>query len=87
MNTTIDAAGRIVIPKEVRRQAGLAPGMTVEVCCRDGRVEIEPAPLKVKLVQRGHLLVAVAEEPVEPLTTEIVERTREELRRERVPEA
>ncbi len=87
MNTTIDAAGRVVIPREVRRQAGLNPGTVVEVRCRDGRVEIDAAPLKVKLVQRGHLLVAVAEEPVEPLTTEIVERTLEELRRERVPEA
>lgn len=82
MNTTIDAAGRIVIPKEVRRQAGLAPGTVVEVRFRDGRVEIEAAPIRVKLVRQGPLLVAVPEGKVPPMTVEDVEAIREAVRRD-----
>jgi AbrB family looped-hinge helix DNA binding protein len=88
MNTTIDAAGRLVIPKEIRREAGLRPGMPLAVRWRGGRIEIEPRPLPVKLVRRGKLLVAIpAEARPETLTAETVERTRRALRRERTPRA
>lgn len=83
MKTTIDAAGRMVIPKEIRQEAGLKPGMPLDVRWRDGCIEIEPAPLPVKLVRRGHLLVAVPQKEVAPLTGETVEHTRKTLRRER----
>ena len=88
MNTTIDSAGRLVIPQEIRREAGLKAGMTVEVRWRAGRIEIEPLPLPVKLVRRGKLLVAVPEGAVRGvLAAETVERTRRTLRRERGPRA
>jgi AbrB family looped-hinge helix DNA binding protein len=83
MRTTIDAAGRLVIPRELRQEAGISAGMPLDIRLRDGRIEIEPAPLPVKLVRRGHLLVAVPQAPVPPLRPEIVERTRQKLRRER----
>jgi AbrB family looped-hinge helix DNA binding protein len=83
MRTTIDSAGRLVIPKDIRQQAGLRPGMPLDVRVRDGRIEIEPAPLKVKLEKRGRLLVAVPQEPVRPLLHETIEETRRKLRRER----
>src|SRR5690349_14902238 len=83
MKTTIDAAGRLVIPKEIRREAGLRPGMLLEVRWREGRVEIEPAPLPVKLERKGRFLVAIPQREVPPLTTETVERTRRALRHER----
>lgn len=82
MKTTIDAAGRMVIPKEIRREAGLQPGMPLEVRWREGRIEIEPTPLPVKLVRKGRLLIAVPQQDVSPLTAETVERTRRTLRRE-----
>jgi AbrB family looped-hinge helix DNA binding protein len=85
MKTTIDAAGRMVIPKEIRREAGLQPGMPLEVRWREGCIEIEPAPLPVKLVRKGRLLVAVPQQDTGPLTAETVERTRRRLRRERSP--
>ncbi|MPZ15387.1 MAG: antitoxin [Chloroflexi bacterium] len=44
MRATIDAGARLVIPSEVRRQAGLRPGMALELRWRDGRIEIAPAP-------------------------------------------
>ena len=55
--TTIDSAGRLVIPKEIREEAGLKPGALVEVRWRSGRIEIEPAPLPVNLVRKGRLTV------------------------------
>ena len=44
MKTTMDRAGRLVIPKEIRREAKLVPGVPLEVKWREGRIEIEPAP-------------------------------------------
>ncbi|HSE96235.1 MAG TPA: AbrB/MazE/SpoVT family DNA-binding domain-containing protein [Methylomirabilota bacterium] len=86
MNTTIDSAGRLVIPKEIRREAGLRPGMPVQVRWRGGRIEIEPLPLPVKLIRRGRLLVAVPEGAGPGvLAAEAVERTRRTLRRGRAP--
>jgi len=80
----MDSAGRLVIPKEVRREAGLRAGMPLDVRCRDGRVEIEPALLSVKLVRKGRLLVATAARGKVPvLTAETVESARERLRGER----
>jgi AbrB family looped-hinge helix DNA binding protein len=85
MKTTIDAAGRLVIPKAVRQEAGLRPGMVLEVQVREGRIEIEPAPLPVKLVRKGRLLVAVPRHSLGALTAAQIEEARRALRRERVP--
>jgi AbrB family looped-hinge helix DNA binding protein len=83
MKTTIDNAGRLVIPKEIRRQAGLHAGDQLNVSWRDGRIEIEPAALPVKLVRRGRWLVAVAEHPVPKLTQDEVNATLDAIRAER----
>ena len=83
MKTTMDGAGRLVIPKEIRREARLAPGAPLEVRWRDGRVEIEPAPAPVRLQRRGRLLVAVPKEKLPPLAAETVEQTRTRLLDER----
>jgi AbrB family looped-hinge helix DNA binding protein len=81
--TTIDAAGRLVIPKAVRQAAGLQPDVPLEVRVREGRVEIEPAPVEMRIEMRGKVAVAVPTEPVTGLTTEEVERFRQEIREER----
>ena len=81
MRTTMQPAGRVVIPKEIRQQAGLRPGMTLEVHCRGGRIEIEPAPMPLKLVRKGRLLVAVPRTNAPTLSAEAVERTRRAVRR------
>jgi AbrB family looped-hinge helix DNA binding protein len=81
MVVSIDSAGRLVVPKAIREQAGLEPGMELEIRCRDGRVEIEPSPREVRLVRRGKLLVAIPKEVSEPLNEDAVRRTRDDLRR------
>lgn len=83
MRTTIYAAGRLVIPKEIRRRAGLQPGTPVEVRWQDGKIEIEPGTLPVSLVRKGRFLVAVPQMEIEPLTEETVEGTRQALADER----
>lgn len=85
MKTTMDSAGRLVIPKEVRREARLAPGAPLEVRWRNGRIEIEPAPARVRLEKRGRLLVAVARKGMPKLAPEAVEQTRASLLDERTP--
>jgi AbrB family looped-hinge helix DNA binding protein len=84
MRITMDSAGRLVIPKAIRREAGLQPQMSLEISCSHGRIEIEPAPLPVKLVRKGRLLVAVPQQDREQLTSEIVEKTRRTVRDRRV---
>jgi AbrB family looped-hinge helix DNA binding protein len=83
MKSTMDSAGRLVIPKDIRTEAGIRPGMPLEVRVREGRIEIEPAPLSVRLQKRGRFLVAVPEESVPALTSETVEQTRDKLKLER----
>lgn len=83
MKTPIDRAGRLVIPKEICQGAGLRPGMLRNLRWRAGRIEIEPAPLPVKLVRRGRLLGALPAHGVGALTAGMVKQTRHRLRRER----
>jgi AbrB family looped-hinge helix DNA binding protein len=80
MTITMDAAGRLVIPSEIRREAGLEPGVPLNVRWREGIIEIEPQPLAVTLTRKGRLLVASAVEPVPALRSTTVERTRAGLR-------
>jgi len=77
---SIDAAGRLIVPKAVRQEAGIKPGMELEIRFREGRVEIEPVPREVRIERRGKVLVAVPDEPSEPLTEATVRKTLEELR-------
>jgi AbrB family looped-hinge helix DNA binding protein len=79
MLTTIDAAGRLVIPREIRREAALEPGTPLEIRWRDGLIEIEPQPLAVKIERKGRLLVAKPATKIPPLRSATVERTRREL--------
>jgi AbrB family looped-hinge helix DNA binding protein len=83
MRTTIDAAGRVVIPKALRDEAGLAPGTEIEVELRDGRIEIEPAMVPMRVVKRGGSVVIepVGDVELPPLTTEDVRDLLERVRR------
>jgi AbrB family looped-hinge helix DNA binding protein len=80
MRATIDGAGRVVVPKPLRQAIGLEAGSEIEIRARDGRIEMEPAPLDVRFQRRGDLLVAVPAKPVPPMPTSLVERTTASLR-------
>ena len=81
MRTTIDRAGRVVVPKSVRDEVGLRPGQGIEVIARDGKIEIEPAQTPMRLVRRGGHVIAEAESALPPLTSDEVRETLERVRR------
>ena len=81
MRTTIDAAGRIVVPKSLRQALGLKPGQPLEIRAGDGRLEIEIAATPMKLKKRGKGVVAVPETKLPPLTADQVRDTLERVRR------
>ena len=81
MRTTIDSGGRIVIPKEIRSRLGLAPGQVLDIAIVDGRISIDVSGTGMHLADSAGVPAAVPEEPIEPLTTETVRATLEQLRR------
>lgn len=81
MRTTIDGAGRVVVPKPLRDELGLAGGETLEIALVDGRLEIDVPPAAVRLEERDGHWVAIPEQPLPPLTPELVRDTLERVRR------
>lgn len=57
MKTTIDAAGRLVVPKPLREQFHLAPGSEIEIEPAGDGVMIRPAGRNPALVDRAGVLV------------------------------
>jgi len=78
--STIDSAGRIVIPKVIREAAGLLPGTSLEISVHDGRVEIVVAAREVRVVKRGRVRVAVPVEKSEKLRAATVAEVQRALR-------
>jgi len=70
MLATIDAGGRIVVPKEVRERLGLRPGSRIVLREVQGRLEISPATTPVRLVEHEGDLVAVSDADLPVLTAE-----------------
>jgi AbrB family looped-hinge helix DNA binding protein len=58
MRTTIDKAGRVVIPATIRERAGFMPGADLEVTLDDAGVRIERVAPGPRLVRVGRRLVA-----------------------------
>jgi AbrB family looped-hinge helix DNA binding protein len=77
---TIDSAGRLVLPKAVRDEAGILPGMTLQITVEEGKIGIEPVTREVRVVPRGPLRVAVPVEEGPSLTDATVEQVRREIR-------
>ena len=59
MRTSVDAAGRVVFPREMRQRLGIRRGRPLEIRERDGRIEVEPTPTSMTLVRRSGGVVAV----------------------------
>ena len=81
MKTTIDAAGRLVVPKALRHALGLRPGQIVDIRAADGKLEVEIAPTTMSLKRRGKGVVAVAAEDLPQLTADQVRDALERVRR------
>ena len=84
MRVTIDSAGRLVIPKKIREEAGLKPGAPLDISCRDGQIEIQPAAMRLRFLRRGRFVVALPKKRhLDAFTAETVEATLNAVREER----
>jgi AbrB family looped-hinge helix DNA binding protein len=82
MRSTIDRAGRLVIPKPARDALGLTGGEELEISVReDGRLELEVPTTPMRLDRRAHGVVAVADREMPVLTQDAVRETLERVRR------
>ena len=81
MKATIDAAGRIVVPKPLRQALGLKAGQLLDIRAGDGRLEIDIAPTPMQLTKRGKGVIAVPKDKLPPLTSDQVRDTLERVRR------
>jgi len=81
MKTAMDAAGRIIVPKALRDELGLTPGLELAMEARDGLLVIEPLPTSVSLSRRGGVLVAKPSKPLPKLTGKDVRNALEGVRR------
>ena len=81
MKVTIDATGRIVVPKPLRLAMGLKPGQPLEIRAGDGSLAIEIAPTPMQLKKQGKGVVAVPDAEFPALTAQQVRDTLERVRR------
>ena len=83
MKTTIDRAGRVVIPKTLRERAGLQPGSELDINLRDGVLEIAPPPPQGRVVREGDLLVWESAPGTPPIAPEDINDAIRQVRQER----
>lgn len=61
MKATVDALGRIVVPKPLRDALGLVPGTTVDVSRYGEGLAVLPAGRTARLVEHDGVLVVTGE--------------------------
>ncbi|MGH3665845.1 MAG: AbrB/MazE/SpoVT family DNA-binding domain-containing protein [Egibacteraceae bacterium] len=81
MKTTIDSAGRVVIPKAMRQRLGLSGRGEIEIVERQDGLELRAATAAVWLIEDDQGVRAEPEQPLPPLTDELVRGTLEQTRR------
>lgn len=65
METKLDAAGRIVVPKPLRDALGLTAGATVDISRYGAGLQIVPAGRTARLVDEAGVLVATGETTID----------------------
>lgn len=65
MRTTIDALGRVVVPKPLRDALGLLPGSTLDVSAYGAGLQLVPAGRTARLVEEDGVLVATGDTSID----------------------
>ena len=65
METTIDSAGRIVVPKALRDALGLVPGSTVDISAYGDGLHVSPGGRTARIVEEDGKLVIAGETVVD----------------------
>ena len=81
MQATIDRAGRIVIPKQIRDALGLTPDTELEITIDGGGVRLEPVPHRERPVEESDGLPLLGWIEHAHLTDADVKRLRDDLQR------
>jgi AbrB family looped-hinge helix DNA binding protein len=81
MRVAIDGVGRIVIPKPMRDELGITGPTELELTAVNGALELTVPYIKAHLEDRDGFTVIVPDEPVPPMTTEMVNEAIERSRR------
>lgn len=61
MKATVDALGRVVVPKALRDALGLSPGTTVDISRYGSGLQLVPGGRTARLVEEDGQLVATGE--------------------------
>lgn len=81
MRTTIDSAGRLVVPKAVRDDLGMTAGTELELTVVGHRLEVEVPATPVRLEPHEHGVRAATDREMPTLTAEAVRDTLDRVRR------
>jgi AbrB family looped-hinge helix DNA binding protein len=65
METTMDAGGRIVVPKPLREALGLVAGSTVDISRYGAGLQVVPTGRTARLVEIDGVLVATGETAID----------------------
>lgn len=80
---SVDATGRVVIPKAIRDAAGLTVGAPLDIRLVDGEVvvSLRRPEVAIRMVRHGKRVFAEAEAPIEPVSDAAIRAWIEEQRR------
>lgn len=81
MRATIDAAGRVVIPKSLREAIGLGDGGEIEIQLVDGALLVAPPTVRKRIEDRDGRATIVPDEDLPPLPDRVVRDVLDSIRR------
>jgi AbrB family looped-hinge helix DNA binding protein len=81
MRVTIDSVGRLVVPKALRTELGIAGQAELEMIARDGVIELAVADVPARIEDRAGAPVIMTDTPMAPLTVEQVRAGIDRVRR------